>query len=82
MIYFLEHDLNGNIVHVVCDPYATIVPLINRVKVVNEDGSLEPLAEPVGIDQATHDLLITNDPRTYIFDASTETVVKKAASNG
>ncbi|HVJ09786.1 MAG TPA: hypothetical protein VM554_15520 [Acidisarcina sp.] len=80
MIYFLEYDSGGNIVHVCGDPTITIVPLINRVEYKDANGnplvdasgaplsgSDHPMQEPVGIDQATHDMLIANGLDKYTY---------------
>jgi hypothetical protein len=77
MIYFLEHDSDGNIYHVCANPMATIVPLINVVSLKNADGTPKVLAEPVGIDEATYNILTTDGMSNYTFDATTEKIVKK-----
>ncbi len=93
MIYFIEHDSAGNIFHVCADPGATIVPLVNRVTfnkkdgVPNADASGNPLSpanlpllDPVGIDAATYDLLISGGMTNYTYDQATQTVVKKVTA--
>jgi hypothetical protein len=82
MIYFLEHDADGNIYHTAFYPLATIVPLINIVTVKNGDGSLKSMAEPVGIDADSYNALISEGLDKYLFDPMTGKIVKKAATNG
>jgi hypothetical protein len=86
MIYFLEHDTAGNIHMIGCNPSATIVPLINiafiaKDGVQQKDASGRPLStwglsvqEPVGIDQASFDMLMANKSENYFFDIPTGTV--------
>jgi hypothetical protein len=81
MVYFLEHDANGVIYHVASYPLATIVPLINVIELKKKDGSIIPLAEPVGIDEDTHNMLVADGFEKYTYDVTTGTVVKKAATN-
>lgn len=90
MIYFIEHDSQENIVHACSDPMATIVPLINRV-VFNDDKGAPlkddggnflspygfPLAEPVGIDQATYETLISDGLEKYTFNPTTGSITEK-----
>lgn len=90
MIYFIEHDEAGNIVHVCGDPEATIVPLVNRVTFNGPDGKPlkdadgaalssfgSKLLDPVGIDEATYSELVSGGANNYTYDGST--VVKKNA---
>ena len=92
MIYFIEHDEAGNIVHACADPMATIVPLINRV-VFNDsngnplkdaDGSeISPysskLLEPTGIDAAAYEALIAGGLENYLCDPVTQAITRKEA---
>jgi hypothetical protein len=93
MIYFIEHDEAGNIVHVCGDPEATIVPLVNRVVFNDSNGNplkdgqgeaLSPygskLLDPVGIDEETFNAL--KDEGSENFTYSGNAVVKKAVQNG
>lgn len=93
MIYFIEHDEAGNIVHACGDPEATIVPLVNRVVFSDTNGNplkdaqgaaLSPygskLLDPVGIDEATYNSLIVDGAGNFTFDGTK--VVRKAAANG
>lgn len=93
MLYFIEHDAAGNIVHVCGDPEATIVPLINRVVFNGPDGNplkdaegdfLSPfnskLLDPVGIDKATFDALTSAGPDKYQFDG--DKVVLRTVASG
>jgi hypothetical protein len=92
MIYFIEHDEAGNIVHVCADPEATIVPLVNRVTFNGPDGNplkdptgaaLSPfgskLLDPAGIDEATFNELMSQGAGEFTFDGNK--VVKKAVAN-
>lgn len=95
MINFIEHDQAGNICHVARDPWATIVPLVNRVFMSDENGNplkspsgayLSPypgggeMSDPVEIDEATYDTLTAEGPRNYLFDLATQSVSKKAGA--
>jgi hypothetical protein len=87
MIYFLEHDSDGNILHICGDSGVTIVPLVNRVEYKNLDAKGNqlspanlPLLDPVGIDAATYALLMKEGMSNYTYDQATKTVVKKAAA--
>lgn len=94
MIYFIEHDDTGNIVHACSDPAATIVPLINRVTFRDANGNplltasgddASPfggtMLAPLGIDEATYTLLITNGLSKYMCDtASNNKVVARPTS--
>jgi hypothetical protein len=93
MVYFIEHDEEGNIVHVCGDPEATIVPLVNRVVFGDAHGNplkdaegaaLSPfgskLLDPVGIDEATYGALCSEGARNFLYDGTK--VVKKAVANG
>jgi hypothetical protein len=94
MIYFIECDTAGNICHVMADHMATIVPLVNRVLFGNKDGTSNkdasgndlapsglPLVAPVGITVTTYNTLMTGGLTNYTYDATTETVVQKAAAD-
>ena len=93
MIYFIEHDKAGNIVHACFDPKATIVPLINRVTFKDLNGKplmsaegidLSPynseLAEPIGVDEAMYNSLIADGLANYTCDPITQVITKKAAA--
>lgn len=91
MIYFVEHDGAGNIVHVCCDPEATIVPLINRVVFNDSNGNplrdadgadLSPygckLIDPVGVDAATYNALIADGLDKYTCDPTSQLISRRA----
>lgn len=91
MIYFIEHDTQGNICHACADPNATIVPLINRVVFNKADGTPNkdadgkdlspsgyPLAEPIGVDATTYNSLIADGINKYTCDPTTQVITKKA----
>jgi hypothetical protein len=92
MIYFLEHDTAGNICHVCSDPSASIVPVINRVLFKKKDGTpmkdasgndlspfSVPMADPVGITAEIYAELTTDGMQNYMYDTTTNVVVKKVA---
>lgn len=81
MIYFLQHDSDGEIRLSACSPLATIVPLIDMVSIKNEDGSVMELAEPVGIDADTYNR-IYGKLEQFRYDATSGQVVAKDATNG
>lgn len=95
MIFYLEHDTAGNIHLVACNPLATIVPLINTATLLDSKGNeLKdaatgkplskwglPVEEPVGIDQATFDLLMANKSDGYIYDVASGTVKERTATS-
>ena len=89
MIYFIEHDEAGNIVHVCGDPSITIVPLINRVTFNDKDGKplkdtggtdLSPfnskMLDPVGVDKATYDAVMAAGMDKYTIDATGKVVAR------
>lgn len=93
MVYFIEHDEAGNIVHVCGDPEATIVPLVNRVVFNSASGNplkdaqgaaLSPygskMLDPVAIDEATYNTLVTDGAGNFIYNGTQ--VVRKATTNG
>jgi hypothetical protein len=95
MIYYLEHDQAGNIVHVARDVQATMVPLINRITFCDANGvplkSTEGAAlssygsemvDPVEIDETTYDMLIADDAKNFSFDQTSQAVVKKEVQSG
>jgi len=88
MIYFIEHDDAGNIVHACADPAITMVPLINRVTFNDASGNplkdangtdLSPygskLAEPIGVDEATYTMLVAKGLDKYACDTATNNQV-------
>jgi hypothetical protein len=91
MIYYLEHDTAGNIHLVACNPLATIVPLINTATLLDAKGNEMkdaatgkplskwnlPVEEPVGIDQATFNLLMANKTDSYIYDVASGAVKER-----
>lgn len=92
MIYFIEHDTAGNIVHVCADPQATIVPLINRVTFNDMNGNplkdangneLSPhgaaLCEPLGISQEMFDRIMADGAAAYTCDPASLLIYKRAA---
>jgi len=95
MINFIEHDQAGNICHVARDPWATIVPLVNRVFMSDENGTplkspsgafLSPypgggeMSDPVEIDETTYEALVADGPSKYTFDIASQSIVKKASA--
>lgn len=93
MIYFIEHDVAGNIVHVCADPMATMVPLVHRVQFNDANGAplkdtegndLSPfnskMLEPVEVDETQYNQLMADGAENYTFDSATETFSKKASS--
>jgi hypothetical protein len=93
MIYFIEHDKAGNIVHACCDPKATIAPLMNRVVFNDLNGDplksatgvdLSPynseLVDPLEIDETTYISLMTDGLINYTCDPTTQVITKKAAA--
>lgn len=95
MIFYLEHDSAGNIQMFACNPTATIVPLVNTSFLIDAKGNEMkdaatgkplskwnlPVEEPVGIDEATFNLLMANKSDNYIFDRASVTV-KERPKNG
>ena len=93
MIYFIEHDEAGNIVHACADPMATIVPLVNRV-IFNDSsgnplrdtdgGELSPygskLLEPTGVEAEVYETITSGGLENYLCDPITLAVTKKAVS--
>lgn len=91
MIFYLEHDTAGNIQFVSCSPNATIVPLVNTCFLIDSKGNEIkdeatgkplskwnlPVEEPVGIDEATFNLLMSDKAENYIYDSTTKTVKDK-----
>lgn len=91
MIYYLEHDSAGNIQMVACNPLATIVPLVNTTFLIDAKGNEMkdaatgkplskwglPVEEPVGIEQATFNLLMENKADNYIYDVTSGTVKER-----
>jgi hypothetical protein len=95
MIYYLEHDQAGNIVHVARDVQATMVPLINRITFCDSAGNPlksasgaalssygSEMVDPVEIDESTYNTLMEEDAKNFTFDQASQTVVKKAVQNG
>lgn len=93
MIYFIEHDSAGNIVHVCSDPQATIVPLINRVTFSDVNGNPlkdaqgndlspygAPLRDPLGINQETFNRLMSEGATSYTCDPDSQLIYKKASA--
>jgi hypothetical protein len=93
MIYFIEHDVDGSIYHVVCDPKATIVPLVNRAKFSTVDGTVfkdaagndlspynRPICDPVGITVNIYNQLVTGGVENFTYDITKQIVVPKVAN--
>jgi len=86
MIYFIEHDEAGNIVHACADPMATIVPLVNRV--IFNDSSGNPLRDTDGGELSPYGSKLLEPTETitsgglenYLCDPITLAVTKKAVS--
>lgn len=88
MIYFIEYDEAGNIVHACADPAISMVPLINRVTFSDEVGNplkdtdgadLSPygakLAEPMEVAEGIYTRLVSNGLDKYTCDAATGNTV-------
>jgi phage FluMu gp28-like protein len=95
MIFYIEHDQAGNIVHVARDVQATIVPLINRITFCDANGNPlkseagaavssygSEMVDPVEIDEATYNMLMDQDAKNFIFDQTSQAVTKKAVQDG
>jgi hypothetical protein len=95
MIFYIEHDQAGNIVHVARDVQATIVPLINRIVFCDSSGNPlrsssgapassygSEMVDPVEIDEEIYDMLISQDAKNFIFDQTSQTVTKRVVESG